>query len=235
MEANLELKAIVIGATGAVGRELVDYLLNNENYKKVTIIVRRMITRWVDLPEEKKNKLNIIEVDSLDCLSDIDQITSLLKNDTQYDVLFNALGSRTGQGKEIFYKVDYTYVVDSCSLCEKCNISHFSDCSAGNSDKNSCLYYSKVKGLAEDACLEKNINYISIMKPGIMTDRDNDSRCLESIAACLLCCYRISSKEIALAMMVDDLDYQRGNKEPNKIKIDNSTLKTLAQKGTQYL
>lgn len=235
MEANLELKAIVIGATGAVGRELVDYLLNNENYKKVTIIVRRMITRWVDLPEEKKNKLNIIEVDSLDCLSDIEQITSLLKNDTQYDVLFNALGSRTGQGKEIFYKVDYTYVVDSCSLCEKFNISHFSNCSAGNADRNSCFYYSQVKGQAEDTCLEKNVNYISIMRPGIITDRDNDSRCLESIVGCLCCCYRISSKEIALAMMVDDLDYQRSNKEANKKRIDNSNLKTLAQKGAQYL
>ena len=235
MEANLELKAIIIGATGAVGRELVDYLLNNENYKKVTIIVRRMIERWVDLPEVKKNKLNIIEVDSLDCLSDTEQITSLLKYDTKYDVLFNALGSRTGRGKDIFYKVDYTYVVDSCSLCEKFNISHFSNCSAGNADRNSCFYYSQVKGQAEDTCLEKNVNYISIMRPGIITDRDNDSRCLESIAGCLCCCYRISSKEVALAMMVDDLDYQKGKKEANKKRIDNSTLKTLAQKGIQYL
>ena len=235
MEANLELKAIIIGATGAVGRELVDYLLNNENYKKVTIIVRRMIERWVDLPEVKKNKLNIIEVDSLDCLSDTEQITSLLKYDTKYDVLFNALGSRTGRGKDIFYKVDYTYVVDSCSLCEKFNINHFSNCSAGNADRNSCFYYSQVKGQAEDTCLEKNVNYISIMRPGIITDRDNDSRCLESIAGCLCCCYRISSKEVALAMMVDDLDYQKGKKEANKKRIDNSTLKTLAQKGIQYL
>ena len=68
MESKLDLKAIVIGATGAVGRELVDYLLNNPNYSKITIFVRRMITRWVDLPEDKKQKLNIIEVDSLDCI-----------------------------------------------------------------------------------------------------------------------------------------------------------------------
>ena len=105
MESNLKLKAIVIGATGAVGRELVDYLLNNDNYIKVTIFVRRVITRWVDLPENKKQKLNIIEVDSLDCLSNFEQISSLLKEDTNYDVLFNTLGSRTGQGKETFYKV----------------------------------------------------------------------------------------------------------------------------------
>ena len=235
MESNLNLKAIVIGATGAVGRELVDFLLNNENYSKVTIIVRRMITRWVDLPEEKKNKLNIIEVDSLDCVSNYEQMTSLLKEDTQYDVLFNTLGSRVGKGKDVFYKVDYTYVVDSCTLCEHYNISHFSNCSAGNADRNSCFYYSKVKGQAEDAILEKNVNYITIMKPGIITDRDNDSRCLESLAGCLCCCYRISSKEIALAMMVDDLDYHKGNKEAKKIKIDNGEMKNLAQKGSKFL
>ena len=235
MESNLKLKAIVIGATGAVGRELVDCLLNNENYIKVTIFVRRIITRWVDLPENKKQKLNIIEVDSLDCLSNYDQINSLLKEDTSYDVLFNTLGSRTGKGKEEFYKVDYTYVVDSCSLCEKYNISHFSNCSAGNADKNSCFYYSQVKGKAEDDCLAKNVNYVSILRPGIITDRDNDYRCIECFVGCLCCCWRISSKEIALAMMMDDLEYQKGNKEGKKIRIENSTMKELAQKGTQYL
>ena len=235
MESPSKLKAIVIGATGAVGRELVDFLINNENYSKVTIFVRRMITRWVDLPEEKKNKLNIIEVDSLDCLSNYDQLISLLKEDTNYDVLFNTLGSRTGKGKEEFYKVDYTYVVDSCTLCEKFKISHFSNCSAGNADKNSCFYYSQVKGQAEDACLEKEVNYVSIMRPGIITDRDNDFRCGECLVGCLCCCWRISSREIALAMMVDDLDYQKGNKESKKIRIDNGTMKTLAQRGTQYL
>ena len=235
MESNLKLKAIVIGATGAVGRELVDCLLNNENYIKVTIFVRRIITRWVDLPENKKQKLNIIEVDSLDCLSNYDQINSLLKEDTSYDVLFNTLGSRTGKGKEEFYKVDYTYVVDSCSLCEKYNISHFSNCSAGNADKNSCFYYSQVKGKAEDDCLAKNVNCVSILRPGIITDRDNDYRCIECFVGCLCCCWRISSKEIALAMMMDDLEYQKGNKEGKKIRIENSTMKELAQKGTQYL
>ena len=235
MESNLKLKAIVIGATGAVGRELVDCLLNNENYIKVTIFVRRIITRWVDLPENKKQKLNIIEVDSLDCLSNYDQINSLLKEDTSYDVLFNTLGSRTGKGKEEFYKVDYTYVVDSCSLCEKYNISHFSNCSAGNADKNSCFYYSQVKGKAEDDCLAKNVNYVSILRPGVITDRDNDYRCIESFVGCLCCCWRISSKEIALAMMMDDLEYQKGNKEGKKIRIENSTMKELAQKATQYL
>ena len=231
MEPSLKLNAIVIGATGAVGRELVDYLLSNINYNKISIFVRRIIDRWVDLPEGKKEKLNIIEVENLDCLSNENEIKSLLNDNLQYHVLFNTLGSRVGRGNEEFRKVDFTYVVNSCILCEKLNINHFSNCSAGNADRNSCFLYSRVKGEAEDECLSKNVNYISILRPGIIADRDNDSRCMEKIAACLCCCWRITSKEIALGMMVDDLDYQIGAKEQKGVRISNSEIKALAQKG----
>ena len=57
MESNKKINAIIIGATGAVGRELVDYLLMNDNYGKVTIFVRRVIDRWEKLPEEKKTEI----------------------------------------------------------------------------------------------------------------------------------------------------------------------------------
>ena len=231
MKQTLKLNAIVIGATGAVGRELVDYLLSNNNYNKISIFVRRIIDRWIDLPEGKKEKLNIIEVENLDCLENENEIKSLLNDNLQYDVLFNALGSRVGRGNEEFRKVDFTYVVNSCILCEKLNISHFSNCSAGNADRNSCFLYSRVKGEAEDECLTKNVNYISILRPGIIADRDNDSRCMEKLAACLCCCYRITSKEIALGMMVDDLEYQNSSKEKKGVRISNSEIKALAQRG----
>ncbi len=232
MEQSLKLNAIVIGATGAVGRELVDYLLSNSNYNKISIFVRRIIDRWIDLPEDKKQKLNIIEVENLDCLGNENEIKSLLNDNLQYDVLFNVLGSRVGKGEEEFRKVDYTYVVNSCSLCEKLNISHFSNCSAGNADKNSCFLYSRVKGQAEDDCLSQNVNYISILRPGVIADRDNDSRCLEKVASCFCCCWRVSSKEIALAMMVDDLEYQQSSKDKKGVRFSNSEIKALAQRGT---
>ena len=235
MESTPKLNAIVIGATGAVGRELVDYLLSNNNYSKISIFVRRIIDRWIDLPEGKKEKLNIIEIENLDCLSNENEIKSLLNDNLQYHVLFNTLGSRVGRGNEEFIKVDFTYVVNSCILCEKLNIGHFSNCSAGNADRNSCFLYSRVKGEAEDECLSKNVNYISILRPGLIVDRDNDSRCLEKMAACFCCCWKITSKEIALGMMIDDLDYQLlGSKEKKGIRISNSEIKQLAQKGSHY-
>lgn len=53
-QQSKKFNAIVIGATGAVGRELVDYLLSSPYYNKISIFVRRVIDRWVDLPEGKK-------------------------------------------------------------------------------------------------------------------------------------------------------------------------------------
>ena len=237
MEEPLKLNAIVIGATGAVGRELVDFLLSDKNYNKISIFVRRIIDRWIDLPEDKKQKLNIIEVDSLDCLEDENKIKELLNDNLKYDVLFNVLGSRSGLGEEVFRKVDYTYVVNSCILCEKLNITHFSNCSAAGTDRNSCILYNRVKGEAEDECLKKKVNYISIFKPGPITDRDNDSRCGENLLGCLMCCcccWRISSKEIALGMMFDDINYQLSSKDQKNVKYSTGQIKDLAQKGNTF-
>ncbi len=190
-----KINAIIIGATGAVGRELVDYLLMNDNYGKVTIFVRRVIDRWEKLSEEQKNKLNIVKVENLDFMAeDKEKILSILNDNTQYDVLFNVLGSRVGRGEEEFRKVDFTYVVNSCILCEKLNISHFSNCSAANASKDSWFLYSRVKGEAEEECLKKNVNYVSILRPGIILNRENDDRIGEKIIAFYHFCQKLLRK-----------------------------------------
>ena len=236
MEADKKINAIIIGATGAVGRELVDYLLMNENYGKITIFVRRIIDRWEKLSDEKKQKLNIVKVENLDFMAnEKEQILSLLNDNVQYDVLFNVLGSRVGRGEEEFRKVDYTYVVNSCILCEKLNISHFSNCSAANASKDSYFLYSRVKGEAEEECLKKNVNYISILRPGIILNRDNDDRFMEKVIAYVPFFPKITSKDIAMSMLVDDLEYQRGKKEKKAIRISHSEMKALAAKGNKMM
>ena len=231
-----KINAIIIGATGAVGRELVDYLLMNENYGKITIFVRRVIDRWEKLPEEKKQKLNIVKVENLDFMAEgKEKILSILNDNTQYDVLFNVLGSRVGRGEEEFRKVDFTYVVNSCILCEKLNISHFSNCSAANASKDSWFLYSRVKGEAEEECLKRNVNYVSILRPGIILNRDNDDRLGEKIVAYIPFLPKITSKDIAMSMLMDDLEYQQGKKEKKAIRISHSEMEALAAKGNQIM
>ena len=231
-----KINAIIIGATGAVGRELVDYLLMNDNYGKVTIFVRRVIDRWEKLSDKQKNKLNIVKVENLDFMAeDKDKILSILNDNTQYDVLFNVLGSRVGRGEEEFRKVDFTYVVNSCILCEKLNISHFSNCSAANASKDSWFLYSRVKGEAEEECLKKNVNYVSILRPGIILNRENDDRIGEKIIAYIPFLPKITSKDIAMAMLVDDLDYQQGKKEKKAVRISHAEMEELAAKGNKMM
>lgn len=121
----MKYKAIVIGATGACGRELVDQLLVSPEYDKITIYVRRKINRWENLSDDKAKKLDIKIVDSLDILGEGKEEWEKRVQGEIYNVVFCCLGSRVGRGDEEFKKVDYTYVCQSSELCEKLNIPHF--------------------------------------------------------------------------------------------------------------
>lgn len=225
MEANKKLKAIVIGGTGAVGRELVDELLKSLEYDLITIFVRRIIDRWEKLTPEQTKKLKIVKVENLDFLGETKEELAKRFEGVQYDVLFNCLGSRVGRGDEEFKKVDYTYVVQSCEVCEKMGINHYSNCSAAQTNKNSWFTYMKVKGEAEEEIQKKNVNYISIMKPGIILNRDNDDRLGESIMKYIPFMDKIAAKDIGKAMMLDDIAYQKGEKKERKVNfINNSTM-----------
>ena len=58
------LKGLIIGASGAIGRELVRELCKSKNWSEVTVIVRREIEAWSQI--EGKEKLKVVKVESLD-------------------------------------------------------------------------------------------------------------------------------------------------------------------------
>ena len=234
MEPGKKYKAIIIGATGACGRELVDELLNCPEYEKITIYVRRTITRWELLPPEKKEKLNIQKVENIDFLEEGKEEWEKRLGGEKYDVVFNCLGSRVGRGDEEFKKVDYTYVVQSCELCEKLSIPHFSLVSAMNADKSSWFMYSRVKGEAEDEIAKKNVNYITIMKPGIILERDNDDRLGEKVIQWVPFIPKIKTKDIAKALVFDDLQFQKAPPSGTKVvKMSNSEMLDLVKKNLE--
>lgn len=226
-----KLNVIIIGATGAVGRELVDLLLKLDNYSKITIPVRRKIDRWEKLTPEQSAKLNIIMVKDLDFLGEgKEDIEKIIGTGTEYHAVFCCLGSRVGRGDEEFKKVDYTYVVQSCELCEKFSIPHFTLVSSTGVSKDSWMLYLRTKGLAEEEVLKHNIEYISILQPGMLLNRDNDSRTMETIGAFIPFFPKIETKALAMAMTLDDLNYQKNQtKERKAIKFSNAELLKLAE------
>ena len=91
-----KLHALVIGATGATGQEVVTRLLDDKTFKKVSVFVRRK-------PNIEHKKLIIHKID----FSKIEDFKGLIRG----DVLFSALGTTLNDAgnKEEQYLVDYTY------------------------------------------------------------------------------------------------------------------------------
>lgn len=90
-------KAVVAGATGMVGRELVDMLLRDERFGEVTVLVRSHM-------EIQHPKLTQIVVD-------FDRLDELSPDIVGHAVVFCALGTTIKKAKtqENFRRVDYGY------------------------------------------------------------------------------------------------------------------------------
>jgi len=193
--SSKKYKALIIGATGACGRELVSELLRSQNWEKVSVVVRRSLEEWDEL--EGKEKLEAVNVESLDELQNFET-----ERFTGYDACFCGLGGRTKWGKEKFVQVDYTYAVDSAKLAEKSKIPYFGVVSSSGAKANSWFLYLSTKGKMEASVSELSIGNISLFRPGLITQRRNDKRMGESLAG-ILPISKVSAAQVGLAMRLD--------------------------------
>ena len=237
---SISFRTIVFGANGAVGRELIDYLLKSNKYSKITIIVRKKIDKWNTYSNDEKSILNIIELESLDFLiNDLKQIENLIPNIKLYNSIFSTLGSRVKKGKEEFNKVEKLYTIQILKICEEYFIQHFSYISSSKANKNSFFMLWKIKGETEEE-LEKinSIPLISIFRPGLLKERDNDKRLGESLVDFVPFFTKIKVKDVAKAMVINDITFlenyilfDKTIEIKNKIeKIENSNMIILSKK-----
>uniref|UniRef100_A0A1I7XU98 Protein HTATIP2 n=1 Tax=Heterorhabditis bacteriophora TaxID=37862 RepID=A0A1I7XU98_HETBA len=100
-------RAFVLGASGAVGRCLVKYLVDSSGFSKIILLGRREI----EVPYGGKVEQHVVDFDK------IDEYGNIL---TGCDVGFCALGTtRSKSGAEGFYKVDHDYVVNTAKVAKK--------------------------------------------------------------------------------------------------------------------
>ena len=147
-----KMHALVLGATGATGQELVKFLIQDPIFEKVTIFVRRK----VDL---KHKKLNIHVID----FTKLDNYRKLVSG----DVLFSALGTTLANAgsKENQYLVDFSYQYDFAKIASDNKVSTLSLVSSLGADENSLFFYTKIKGKLEQAVKLLNFENIQIFQP----------------------------------------------------------------------
>jgi len=177
-KSNSQLKCAVVGATGAIGKEVVDLLLVREEVASVTVLVRRANS----FPENKKLTEKVIDFDKLD------------GNDFKgFDVFFCCLGStiKKAGSQAAFRKVDYDGIVAVGQLAKAGGTRHLALVSSVGAASNSGTFYLKVKGEAEDALRALRFDMLTIYRPSVLEANRGEARCGEGFAVCCLnyiCC-----------------------------------------------
>lgn len=147
-------KAVVIGATGLIGSQLVELLLKDSEYHQVIIIVRKM-------PLLTHDKLQVKVLD----FQELPQL--IIPEGADY---FCCLGTTIQQAKtqNAFSLVDHDYPLQFAQLAKKYNAKSFHIITAYGSDKNSKIFYSRIKGELEDKLKQLKLNKLRIYHPSLL-------------------------------------------------------------------
>src|SRR6188768_3930938 len=145
----MQKTALIIGATGLVGAELLKLLIKDNYYSEVIVFSRRMV-----LFTDEKVTQHVVNFDRLE-----DYKEKLVAND-----IFCCLGTtiKKAGSKEQFYKVDFKYVYDVAKLTLAHGASSFNLVTAMGADPNSAFFYNRVKGKIEAAVSKLEFKSINI-------------------------------------------------------------------------
>lgn len=155
------MKALLIGATGATGTDLLQKLLNEANFDEVAIFVRKPIAITND-----KLKIHVVDFDKPE------EWKHLLKG----DVAFSCLGTtlKAAGSKEAQRKVDYDYQYNFAKAAKENNVAHFILVSSYGANSKSNIFYSRIKGELEDAVQTLQFHKTTIFNPGMLQRKDTD-------------------------------------------------------------
>ncbi|MFT5887008.1 MAG: hypothetical protein ACI9IP_003481 [Arcticibacterium sp.] len=187
--------ALIAGASGLIGQELVKYLLNSSLYNKVIILVRRKI----DL-EHAKLIQEIVDYKNLD-LSKI-----------KADHVFCTLGTtiKKAGSKEAFREVDELFPLQVAKQLYKNGAEMYCIVTAMGANASSSIFYNKVKGEVENGLQKIGFKHLGLFRPSMLLGDRKESRIGEEIGQTVMAWLNfltpsdykaIHIKKVALAML----------------------------------
>ena len=162
-------KAIIAGATGLIGNELLNILLENSDYQEVLILTRSEVSI-----SHKKLVQLVVDFDRLEKYADA--ITG--------DAIFCCLGSTKKKTPRMadYRKVDFQYPVELGEIATANHIKQYHLVSAIGADMHSANFYTKMKGETEYALIHLGLPCLHIYQPSALTGQRKEKRLLEGLA-----------------------------------------------------
>jgi uncharacterized protein YbjT (DUF2867 family) len=164
----MKKKALIAGATGLVGKELLPLLLEEENYEEVVALVRRPLGL-----NHPKLKEVVCDFDLLEEVKDAFAVQDV----------FCCLGTtiKKAKTKEVMYKIDVDYPMAIARLSKKQGAKHFLLISSMSANPKSKIWYSKMKGELEEKLKAVPFDAVSIFQPSLLVGDRQEFRLGESI------------------------------------------------------
>lgn len=165
-------KALLVGASGLVGYELLQILLEAPEYDSVTIFIRNKL----DIKHPKLEQL-VINFDNLLNYS------KYFKVDDVYCCLGTTIKKAGSQ--QAFCKVDFNYPLTVAKLAKENDVKKFLIITAMGSDSGSKIFYNRVKGEVEEEIKKVNLPSLHIFRPSLLLGERKEFRFGEKLASIL--------------------------------------------------
>ena len=159
--------AIILGATGLTGGELLEKLLKDDRYSKIKLFSRSSIGVKNDKIEE-----HLVDLFELEKHSE----------DFKADEVHCCIGTTQAKtpDEETYYKIDHGIPVTAAKLAKKNGIPRFLVISALGADPESRFFYNRTKGEMERDVLAEKIPETYIFEPSLIAGEREENRPFEA-------------------------------------------------------
>ena len=205
------MKAIIIGGTGATGKEVVKHLLEDERFDAVVALVRRpSLGAHPKLTEIVVNFENLADYGDAIC----------------GNVAFSCLGTtlKDAGNKNAQWRVDHDYQLEFARIAQANGVETFVLLSAVGAAATSRIFYSRMKGTLEQHIGALDFKRLLILQPGGI-ERPNSTRTGEKIMMKVLKAFNaaglfkgyapVSTSRLASAMIASVFEFQENRKTVN--------------------
>ena len=167
-QQKMNKRAIIIGASGLIGKELLTLLLNHQEFESIKVYVRK--------------PLNIQHHKLTEIITDFSNIQEL-SNSIDGDVILCCLGSTKSKTPNLidYRKIDHDYPLFFAKEGLKNGLKQFHLISALGADAKSSNFYTKMKGETEDELKQLSIPSIYIYQPSFLSGNRTENRPLEKV------------------------------------------------------
>lgn len=165
------MKALIAGASGMIGGQLLKHLAESKQYEEIIILVRRKIA----LPNASITQIEF----------DFETMSPVLP---KVDHVYCCLGTTIAKAgsKEAFAKVDKDYPIKLAEATISNGASTYCIVTAGGANATSFFFYNRVKGEVEAKLMTLQFDHLGVFRPSMLLGERQEKRPLERAGQILM-------------------------------------------------